>query len=151
MFPFVAEAIRRFNEAGLPVIVITNQSGVGRGFFPESLVGAIHELMIQQLAALGAHLEAIYYCPHTSADGCDCRKPKLGMLERAAREHRLDLRRSFVAGDRYVDIDSLIVPALGAYWFAQATEKGSVLGMQLSGPGSRTLSQRISPEPLNGF
>jgi D-glycero-D-manno-heptose 1,7-bisphosphate phosphatase len=105
MFPFVAEAIRRFNEAGLPVIVITNQSGVGRGFFPESLVGAVHELMTQQLAALGAHLEAIYYCPHTSADGCDCRKPKLGMLERAAREHALDLHRSFVVGDRYTEIE----------------------------------------------
>ena len=105
MFPFVAEAIRRFNEARLPVIVITNQSGVGRGFFPESLVGAVHELMTEQLAALDAHLEAIYYCPHTSADGCDCRKPKLGMLEHAAREHSFDLRRSFVVGDRYVDIE----------------------------------------------
>jgi D-glycero-D-manno-heptose 1,7-bisphosphate phosphatase len=105
MFPFVAEAIRRFNKARLPVIVITNQSGVGHGFFPESLVGAVHELMTQQLAALDAHLEAIYYCPHASADGCDCRKPKLGMLECAAREHALDLGRSFVVGDRYVDVE----------------------------------------------
>jgi D-glycero-D-manno-heptose 1,7-bisphosphate phosphatase len=105
MFPFVAAAIRRFNEARLPVIVITNQSGVGRGYFPESLVQTIHELMTQKLAAQGARLESVYYCPHTPADGCDCRKPKLGMLERAAREHVLDLRRSFVVGDRYVDID----------------------------------------------
>jgi D-glycero-D-manno-heptose 1,7-bisphosphate phosphatase len=105
MFPFVAAAIRRFNEARLPVIVITNQSGVGRGYFPESLVQTVHELMIKKLAAEGAHLESVYYCPHTSADGCDCRKPKLGMFERAAREHSLDLRRSFVVGDRYVDID----------------------------------------------
>jgi D-glycero-D-manno-heptose 1,7-bisphosphate phosphatase len=105
MFPFVAAAIRRFNEARLPVIVITNQSGVGRGYFPESLVHTIHQLMTQQLAAAGARVEGVYYCPHTSADGCDCRKPKLGMLERAAREHALDLGRSFVAGDRYVDIE----------------------------------------------
>jgi D-glycero-D-manno-heptose 1,7-bisphosphate phosphatase len=105
VFPFVAAAIRRLNEARLPVIVITNQSGVGRGYFPESLVHTVHELMTQKLAAVGAHLESVYYCPHTTADGCDCRKPKLGMFERAAREHSLDLRRSFVVGDRYVDID----------------------------------------------
>jgi D-glycero-D-manno-heptose 1,7-bisphosphate phosphatase len=105
MFPFVAGAIRRLNEARLPVIVITNQSGVGRGYFPESFVQTVHQLMTQQLAAAGARLEGIYYCPHTPAEGCDCRKPKLGMLERASREHGLDLRRSFVVGDRYLDID----------------------------------------------
>ena len=105
MFPFVAAAIRRLNDAGLPVIVITNQSGVGRGYFPESLVQIVHQLMTQQLAAAGARVEGVYYCPHTSADGCDCRKPKLLMLQRAAGEHALDLRRSFVIGDRYLDID----------------------------------------------
>ncbi len=104
MFPFVADAIRRLNEARLPVIVITNQSGVGRGYFPESLVHTVHQLMTRQFAAGGARVEGVYYCPHTSADGCDCRKPKLGMLERAAREHALDLRRSFLVGDRYLDI-----------------------------------------------
>jgi D-glycero-D-manno-heptose 1,7-bisphosphate phosphatase len=105
MFPFAAAAIRRFNEAGLPVFVITNQSGVGRGYFPESLVQTVHELLSQRLAGEGAHVDGVYYCPHISADDCDCRKPKLGMLERAASDHSLDLRRSFVIGDRYVDID----------------------------------------------
>lgn len=105
MFPIAAAAIRRLNEAQLPVIVVTNQSGVGRGYFPESLVHMVHELMIQQLAAAGAHLDGIYYCPHTSADGCDCRKPKTGLLDRAAREHTLDLRSSFVVGDRYGDVE----------------------------------------------
>lgn len=105
LLPNAAAAIRRINEAGLPVIVTTNQSGVGRGYFPESLVGTIHELMTQQLAAAGAHLDAIYYCPHTSADGCDCRKPKTGMLKQAAREHAVDLKGSFVVGDRYADIE----------------------------------------------
>jgi D-glycero-D-manno-heptose 1,7-bisphosphate phosphatase len=105
MFPFVAAAVRRLNEARLPVIVVTNQSGVGRGYFPESLVHAVHELMTQQLAAAGARVEGVYYCPHTSEDGCDCGKPKLGMLERAVREHALNLRRSFVVGDRYLDIE----------------------------------------------
>jgi D-glycero-D-manno-heptose 1,7-bisphosphate phosphatase len=105
ILPRVADAIRRLNEAAWPVIVATNQSGVGRGYFPESLVNTVHELMTQQLLAAGARLDAIYYCPHTSADGCDCRKPKTGMLERAAKEHTLDLNRSVVIGDRQADIE----------------------------------------------
>ena len=105
ILPRVADAIRRLNEAQLPVIVVTNQSGAGRGYFPESLVDTIHELMIQQLQAAGAHLSAVYYCPHTSVDGCNCRKPKTGMLEQAAREHVIDLHRSFVVGDRRGDIE----------------------------------------------
>jgi D-glycero-D-manno-heptose 1,7-bisphosphate phosphatase len=105
MFPFVPEAVRRFNKAGLPVIVISNQSGVGRGYFPESFVKTIHELMGEQLAAKDARIDGFYYCPHVSADGCDCRKPKSGMLDRAAREFSLDIGRSFVVGDRYVDME----------------------------------------------
>jgi len=105
MFPFAADAIRRLNEASLPVIVVTNQSGVGREYFPEALIDEVHELMTKEITAAGARLDAIYYCPHTSADACESRKPKPGMLERAAREHGLDLRRSFVVGDRSVDIE----------------------------------------------
>jgi len=105
MFPFSGQAIRQLNHAKLPVIVITNQSGVARGYFPESLVGDVHELMTTQLAEEGAHIDALYYCPHRGDDACDCRKPNPGMLERAAREHGLDLRRSFVVGDRYGDIE----------------------------------------------
>jgi len=105
MFPFAAAAVRRLNEAGLPVVVVTNQSGVRRGYFPESLIHTVNELMTRQFAIAGARIDAIYYCPHTSADACNCRKPKIGMLERAAREHSLDLRRSFVVGDRYCDVE----------------------------------------------
>jgi D-glycero-D-manno-heptose 1,7-bisphosphate phosphatase len=105
MFPSAAQAIRRLNVAKLPVIVITNQSGVARGYFPESLITAVHELMTTQLAEEGAHVDALYYCPHKEDDACGCRKPKPGMLERAAHEHSLDLRRSFVVGDRYGDIE----------------------------------------------
>ncbi len=105
ILPRVADSIRRLNEAGLPVIVVTNQSGIGRGYFPESLVHSVHEIMTQQLEAAGARLDGIYYCPHTSADGCECRKPNIGMLERAGREHGIDLLRSFVVGDRHGDIE----------------------------------------------
>jgi D-glycero-D-manno-heptose 1,7-bisphosphate phosphatase len=105
MFPFVAAAIHRLNEAGLPVIVVTNQSGVGRGYFPESLVHTVNDLMMQQLAKAGAKIDAIYYCPHTFAENCNCRKPRTGMLDRAVLEHAVDLQRSFVVGDRYGDIE----------------------------------------------
>jgi D-glycero-D-manno-heptose 1,7-bisphosphate phosphatase len=105
MFPFAAQAIRRLNKAKLPVIVITNQSGVARGYFPESLVSAVHELMTEQLAKEGAHVDALYYCPHKEEDECACRKPRPGMLKSAEREHGLDLRRSSVVGDRYGDIE----------------------------------------------
>jgi D-glycero-D-manno-heptose 1,7-bisphosphate phosphatase len=105
MFPFVAEAVRRLNEAGMPVIVVTNQSGVGRGYFPESLVHEVHALMNRQLAEAGARVDAVYFCPHISADGCVCRKPKTGMLEQAAQAHGIDVKRSFVVGDRYGDIE----------------------------------------------
>ncbi len=98
MFAFAPAAIHRLNEAGLSVIVVTNQSGVGRGYFPESLVQTVNELMTHQLAQAGAKIDAIYYCPHTSAEKCSCRKPNTGMLDRAALEHAVDLQRSFVVG-----------------------------------------------------
>jgi D-glycero-D-manno-heptose 1,7-bisphosphate phosphatase len=105
MFPFAGAAIRRLHEAGLAVIVVTNQSGVARGYFPESLVQQVNERMQRELAAVGARLDGVYYCPHGSADNCECRKPKTGMLEQAAREHTIDLGRSFVVGDRYADME----------------------------------------------
>jgi D-glycero-D-manno-heptose 1,7-bisphosphate phosphatase len=105
MFPFVAPAVRRLNEAGFAVIVITNQSGVARGYFPESLVKEVNDLMVAELAEAGAHVDGVYYCPHGSGDACECRKPKPGMINQAAREHGLDIGRSFVVGDRYGDMD----------------------------------------------
>ncbi len=104
MFPFAPAAIARLNAAQLPVIVITNQSGVARGFYPEALVKEVHERMEAELLAAGARVDGIYYCPHIAADGCDCRKPIPGMLKRAAREHNLEIRGSTVVSDRYDDI-----------------------------------------------
>lgn len=104
IFPFAAPAIRRLNQAGFPVIVVTNQSGISRGIFSESLVAEVHQRMTEELAAGGARIDAYYYCAHTRQDECDCRKPLPGLLERAAREHGLALERSFVVGDRYADV-----------------------------------------------
>jgi D-glycero-D-manno-heptose 1,7-bisphosphate phosphatase len=105
IFPFAAGAIRQLNQAEIPVIVVTNQSGIARKIFPESLVHQVHKKMIAQLAAEGAWIDAIYYCPHKSEDACECRKPNPGMLQRAAREHGLDLSASWVVGDRYADLE----------------------------------------------
>jgi D-glycero-D-manno-heptose 1,7-bisphosphate phosphatase len=105
MFPFVPASLRRLNEAGYPAIVVTNQSGVARGYFPESLVHDVTRLMARQLAETGARIDALYYCAHGTTENCACRKPKTGMLEQAAREHGVDLQRSFVVGDRYIDVE----------------------------------------------
>ena len=105
IFPFAAAAIRRLNDAGVPVIVVTNQSGVARNIFPESLVHQVHKKMTNELAARGARIDAIYFCPHKTEDACECRKPNPGLLERAAHEHALDLRASWIVGDRYADLE----------------------------------------------
>ena len=105
------EAVRLLNEAGIPVIVITNQSGVARGYFGETDVQQFHAHVHEQLRARGAHVDAFYYCPHhpqgTVAEfaiACDCRKPKPGMLERAARDFAIDRKRSFLIGDKDDDV-----------------------------------------------
>ena len=105
------EAVRLLNEAGIPVIVITNQSGVARGYFGETDVQQFHAHVQEQLRARGAHVDAFYYCPHhpqgTVAEfaiACDCRKPKPGMLERAARDFAIDRKRSFLIGDKDDDV-----------------------------------------------
>ena len=105
MFPFAPAAIRRLNAAQIPVIVITNQSGVARGFFPEALVQEVHEKMAAELAAGGARVDGIYYCPHKSDATCGCRKPYPGMLEQAAREHGLELAGSHMVSDRVEDLE----------------------------------------------
>jgi len=105
MFPYAAQAIRELNQAKIPVIVVTNQSGIARNIFPESLVHEVHKKMIAELAAGGAKVDAIYFCPHKSEDACECRKPNPGLLERAAREHALDLAGSWIVGDRYADLE----------------------------------------------
>jgi D-glycero-D-manno-heptose 1,7-bisphosphate phosphatase len=101
----VAAAIAKLNRAAFPVIVASNQSRVGRGYFPERIVTEVNSLMPREPAKEGATLTAIYYCPYGVSVDCDCRKPKPGMVERAAREHGLDLARPYFVGDRHSDIE----------------------------------------------
>jgi D-glycero-D-manno-heptose 1,7-bisphosphate phosphatase len=106
LLPEVAPAIRRLNEAGLPVVVVTNQSGAARGYFPPSLVEEVHGHMQNLLAQEGARVDAIYACLHAPEAGCPCRKPQPGLLLQAAEELGLDLHHSYLVGDRYMDIQT---------------------------------------------
>jgi len=112
LLPTVPEAIKLLNDSGFKVVVITNQSGIARGYFTEETLTQIHDKMKAELALYGAWVDAIYYCPHHPDDGCDCRKPKTALFFRAAKEHDIDLRASYVVGDTQMDIDA--GKALGA-------------------------------------
>ncbi len=120
IYPWSPQAIRNLNHRGLKVIVVTNQAGVARGYFTEDLVIQVHEKLRHELAESGAQLDAIYYCPHHPSVGdppyrqdCNCRKPKPGMLYRAAQELNVNLARSFMVGDRYGDIE--LAHSVGAH------------------------------------
>ena len=113
LLPNSLEAIRLINQAGLLAIVTTNQSGVARGYFSQDLVEAVHARLRASALEAGARLDGIYYCPHHPSEGtppwrsiCDCRKPLPGLIRRAAREHGIDLSRSYAVGDSVVDIDA---------------------------------------------
>ena len=120
LLPNSAEAIRLVNGAGYLAIVVTNQSGVARGLFDEDLVNAVHRQLAGRVEASGGLLDAIYYCPHHPREGsppyrqdCGCRKPKPGMLLRAAEEHDIDLARSYMVGDSLVDLAAGVAAGAG--------------------------------------
>lgn len=102
------EALKIFREKGYKLIVITNQSGVGRGYFPIEDVDAVNEHMNEMLKEYDLCIDAFYCCPHIEADNCICRKPKTYMYEKAAREFDIDISKSYMVGDKYTDI----IPAL---------------------------------------
>jgi D-glycero-D-manno-heptose 1,7-bisphosphate phosphatase len=112
IFPGVPEAIRLLNENNYLVIVVTNQSGVARGYFPIELVKNIHEYMRDTLEKQGAKIDAVFFCPHYPrsrlkeyALECDCRKPKTGMIRQALDRFDIDLTQSYMIGDHYTDLE----------------------------------------------
>jgi len=105
LFPNTARAIKLLNEHGFKVIVVTNQSGIARGYFTEETLAQIHKKMKAELAKEGARVDGIYYCPHHPDDNCDCRKPKPKLVLQAAKEHNIALKQSFVVGDLSMDIE----------------------------------------------
>jgi histidinol-phosphate phosphatase family protein len=105
LFLDAAKVIKLLNEHGFKVIIVTNQSGIGRGYFNEETLDKIHEKMKEELAREGARVDGIYYCPHRPDDNCGCRKPKPALLLQAARDFDIDLKHSFVVGDLQMDVD----------------------------------------------
>ncbi len=119
LYDFAAEAVRLINTAGWRAIVITNQSGIARGWLTEEFLEEIHWQMNAELARADARVDAIYHCPHHPNLGqppfrldCDCRKPKPGLLQRAAMDFQLDLSSCAVIGDRFRDVET--AQAVGA-------------------------------------
>ncbi len=112
-FPFTIDAVRLLNRGGFAVIVITNQSGVGRGMYEEDFVLRAHEVVGRRVAEGGGRVLGFYYCPHHPLAEieryrrvCECRKPGPGMLRRAAADLDLDLSRSFTIGDKWTDVQA---------------------------------------------
>lgn len=112
VFPYAAAAIKHLNDAGWLAIVVTNQAGVARGYFSEDMIQTVHAEMTKELENGGAKLDAVYYCAHHPSVGeppyrfdCDCRKPKPGLISRAARDFDIDLAGSWIVGDRYSDVE----------------------------------------------
>jgi D-glycero-D-manno-heptose 1,7-bisphosphate phosphatase len=104
VFPWTGPSVRRLNDAGFLVVLATNQSGVGRGYFSDDMVGRVHERLRNEIARAGGRLDAAYVCPHRPDEGCPCRKPHPGMLTRARDEMDIALEDSFMVGDRYTDV-----------------------------------------------
>lgn len=113
LYPWSAGAVKRINDAGLLAVVVTNQSGVARGYFDEAFLDEAHRVLNAQLAGSAAHIDAFYYCPHHPDAvldryrvACQCRKPEPGLLLRAAREVGVDLDRSWMVGDTWRDVEA---------------------------------------------
>ncbi len=113
LIPRSAEAIKELNDLSIPVVVITNQSGIARGLYSEDDLHRVHSAMDVMLKQHGATVLAYYYCPHHPTDGiapyvkdCECRKPKPGMLLRAKKKFGFNLKRSFIVGDKLVDVQA---------------------------------------------
>ena len=103
VFPYTFEALKRLKDAGFLVIVVTNQSGIGRGIYDEDDMHAIHDAMQLQLDNM---IDAFYFCPHLPCDGCSCRKPDLGMIESARADFPIDLPASWMIGDKKIDVET---------------------------------------------
>ena len=112
LYPGVGEALRRLQDLGFGLAVITNQSGIGRGYFSLDTLGQIHDRMKALLAPFGVTIDGIYLCPHAPDEDCSCRKPLPGMVEQAMAELKFDPKQAFLVGDKTVDVD--LAHAVGA-------------------------------------
>jgi D-glycero-D-manno-heptose 1,7-bisphosphate phosphatase len=121
LLPRSGEAVGRLNRAGVKAVLVTNQSGIARGYFSEEVLHAVNDALVSQLKAAGAHLDGLYVCTHHPTLGeppyrarCDCRKPRPGLVARAARDLGLDLSRSWLVGDKISDVLAARQAGVGA-------------------------------------
>jgi D-glycero-D-manno-heptose 1,7-bisphosphate phosphatase len=134
LIPDAVQSLKRLQDAGYKLFVITNQSGVGRGYFTREAVESIHAHLNEHFQQAGVRLDRYYVCPHHPQDNCDCRKPKPKFLLDAAREYGLDLAHCFMMGDRVSDIQAGI-------------NAGTRSILVLTGVGRETLAkQEVKPD-----
>lgn len=136
--PGSLESIAQLNRAGYQVIVITNQSGLGRKLFDIRILNEIHEKMFQQLALLGGHIESILFCPHVPDDNCACRKPRPGLFIELKKRLNLSLENVYAVGDSLRDLQA-------------AREAGAIPVLVCTGKGERTLKENRGMEDLQVF
>lgn len=105
LLPRASESLRRLQEAGFALVVVSNQSGVGRGYYPLESVYAVNARMVNMLAAAGVQLAGVYFCPHRPVDDCDCRKPRLGMYRQACKHLTPRAAESWMIGDKLSDVE----------------------------------------------
>lgn len=120
--PGALEGLRAFYQAGWPLVVISNQSGLGRGYFTLTQLEAVHARFHQLLGEVGVRLAGLYFCPHAPGERCDCRKPEPALAERAARELGLELSQAVMVGDKDSDLE--LGRRIGARYVAQLAAKG---------------------------
>ena len=106
IMPGIGPPLRELRSMGFRLVVVTNQSVVGRGLATEEQLGKIHDKLRSELEELGCRLDAIYYCPHVPGSGCDCRKPEPGLILRAASDLRIDVGESWMIGDKEMDVEA---------------------------------------------
>lgn len=131
--PGSLEAIARLNQAGYRVVVASNQSGIGRGLFDMNALNAMHMKMHRALAAVGGRIDAVFFCPHTASDQCDCRKPKPGMLRTIAQRFDIAPAETPVVGDSKRDLEAALALGMQAH-------------LVLTGKGKKTLAAGGLPE-----
>jgi len=126
--PGSLEAIAKLNQHGFKILIVTNQSGIARGFYDVQILNSIHERLIQELAKVDGHIEDILFCPHHPDEGCLCRKPKPGLIYQLQKKYAFDLSKTFFIGDSYSDIKA-------------AQNAGCLPLLVLTGNGKNTLAQ----------
>jgi len=132
--PNARKAIRELTQSGYRIIVVTNQAGIGRGLFSEENLTDIHARMVSEIVETGGRIDAVYYCPHHPNAGCECRKPKPGMLTRAGREHNIELSSAYLIGDSTTDIEA-------------GQRAGTQTSLVLTGLGQESYHHYINTKP----